>query len=62
MPNVGFHSLRSTFITAMANIGAPMAMVQAIVGHMSPEMSMHYYRVNAEAARARIAALPDWAK
>jgi hypothetical protein len=29
---------------------------------MSPEMSMHYYRVNAEAARARIAALPDWAK
>lgn len=62
VPNVGFHSLRSTFITAMANIGAPMAMVQAIVGHMSPEMSMHYYRVNAEAARARIAALPDWAK
>ena len=55
---VGFHSLRSTFITNMANIGAPMAMVQAIVGHMTPEMSMHYYRANAEAARSRIAALP----
>ncbi len=62
VPVVGFHSLRSTFITNMANIGAPMAMVQAIVGHMSPEMSMHYYRANAEAARARIAALPDYSK
>ena len=57
---VGFHSLRSTFITNMANIGAPMAMVQAIVGHMTPEMSMHYYRANAEAARARIDALPGY--
>ena len=62
VPVVGFHSLRSTFITNMANIGAPMAMVQAIVGHMSMEMSMHYYRANAEAARARIAALPDYSK
>ncbi len=57
---VGFHSLRSTFITEMANVGAPMAMVQAIVGHMSPEMSMHYYRANAEAARAKVAALPGY--
>ena len=57
---VGFHSFRSTFITNMANIGAPMAMVQAIVGHMTPEMSMHYYRANAEAARERIAALPSF--
>ena len=57
---VGFHSFRSTFITNMANIGAPMAMVQAIVGHMTPEMSIHYYRANAEAARAKIAALPGY--
>ena len=57
---VGFHSFRSTFITNMANVGAPMAMVQAIVGHMTPEMSMHYYRANAEAARSRIAALPSF--
>lgn len=57
---VGFHSLRSTFITNMANIGAPMAMVQAIVGHMTPEMSLHYYRANADAARARIEALPGY--
>ena len=57
---VGFHSFRSTFITNMANIGAPMAMVQAIVGHMTPEMSMHYYRANAEAARSKIAALPGY--
>ncbi len=57
---VGFHSFRSTFITEMANVGAPMAMVQAIVGHMTPEMSMHYYRANAEAARDRIAALPGY--
>ena len=55
---VGFHSFRSTFITNMANIGAPMAMVQAIVGHMTPDMTAHYYRANAEAARSRIAALP----
>lgn len=58
--SVGFHSLRSTFITNMANIGAPMAMVQAIVGHMTPEMSQHYYRANADAARVRVDVLPDF--
>ena len=58
---VGFHSLRSTFITNMANIGAPMAVVQAIVGHMSMEMSMHYYRANAEAARSALSRLPSFA-
>ena len=56
---VGFHSLRSTFVSMMADAGAPLAMVQSIVGHLSPEMTQQYYRADLEAARARISALPS---
>lgn len=55
---VGFHSFRSTFISLMADAGAPLAMVQALVGHMSPELTQRYYRAETERARARVVALP----
>lgn len=51
-PIIGFHSFRSTFITNMASVGAPLAMVQSIVGHMSPELTQLYYRADTERARA----------
>lgn len=54
----GFHSLRATFVTRLANAGMPMAQLQGLVGHVSPRMTMHYYRADAEAARATVETLP----
>ena len=54
----GFHSLRATFVTRLADIGMPLAQIQGMVGHVSPRMTMHYYRADAEAARGALEKLP----
>lgn len=56
--DVGFHSLRHTFVSMSANAGAPLAVVQSLVGHSSPQMTMHYYHGTTDAARAAVNALP----
>lgn len=38
----GFHALRHSYVSLMAERGAPMAAVQAIVGHANPAMTAHY--------------------
>ena len=55
---VGFHSLRHSFVSLCANAGVPLAAVQAIVGHSSPAMTRHYSHLGIEAARGAVAALP----
>lgn len=57
MPTVGFHSLRSTLITRLLAAGVPVAVVMDWVGHVSPEMSMRYFRVDGEMAAKALAAL-----
>lgn len=54
----GFHSLRATFVTRLADAGMPLAQIQGMVGHVSPRMTMHYYRADVEAARATLEKLP----
>ena len=54
----GFHSLRATFVTRLADMGMPLAQIQGMVGHVSPQMTMHYYRADAEAARGALEKLP----
>lgn len=56
--DVGFHSLRHTFVSLAANAGAPLALVQSIVGHSNPMMTEHYFHANAEALTHTVAALP----
>jgi hypothetical protein len=56
---VGFHSLRHTFVSLCREAGAPLAVVEAIVGHASPAMTRHYTHVGEAAARASVAALPS---
>lgn len=56
---VGFHSLRHTFVSLSANAGTPLAVVQSIVGHSTSKMTQHYYHENEEAMRGAIARLPD---
>lgn len=55
---VGFHSLRHTWVSMHAAAGTPGAIVQASVGHASPAMTAHYTHVNEATARDVARALP----
>jgi integrase len=56
---VGFHSLRHTFVSLQAERGTPLAVVQAIVGHGNPAMTKHYTHIGEEAAKAAALAMPS---
>ena len=56
---VGFHSLRHTFVSLCREANAPLAVVEAIVGHSNPAMTRHYTHVSQEAATMAVAALPQ---
>jgi len=53
----GFHSLRYAYISHHAELGTPLAVIQANAGHRSPAMTEHYTRISDEAARLTAAAL-----
>lgn len=55
---VGFHSLRHTFVSLCRESDAPLAVVEAIVGHSSPAMTRHYTHVSELAAAAAVNSLP----
>ena len=55
---VGFHSLRHSFVSLCARAGVPLAAVQSIVGHSNPAMTRHYTHLGIDAARGAVAALP----
>ncbi len=55
---VGFHSLRHSFVSLCRASGAPLAVVESIVGHSSPAMTRHYTHTGEAAARASVDALP----
>jgi len=56
---VGFHSLRHTYVSLQAESGTPQAVVQAIVGHGNPAMTRHYTHIGEEAAKAAALAMPS---
>lgn len=57
--DVGFHSLRHTYVSLCANAGVPLATVQKIVGHTNVAMTEHYFHVSDDSLREVNAALPD---
>lgn len=48
---VGFHSLRHSYVSLCAMSGVSQAVIQANVGHSNPSMTAHYTHVSLEAAR-----------
>ena len=56
---VSFHSLRHTFASMTLNAGTPIAVVQSMLGHSSPQMTQHYYHQSSAATAQAVAALPD---
>jgi integrase len=57
--DVGYHSLRHTFVSLSANAGVPMAIVQSLVGHSNPAMTRHYMHDDLQAVQRAVYALPD---
>lgn len=57
--DVGFHSLRHTFVSMLGNAGASLALVQSIVGHTSREMTQHYFHESETALRGAVNLLPN---
>ena len=57
--DVGFHSLRHSFVSLSANAGSALAAVQAVVGHSNPAMTRHYLHQDQKAVRNAVDALPD---
>lgn len=47
---VGFHSLRHTYVSLHAENGTPQAVVQAVIGHGNPAMTAHYTHIGEKAA------------
>ena len=56
---VGFYSMRHSFVSLCRAAGAPLSVVESIVGHSSPAMTRHYTHTGEEGATAAIASLPS---
>jgi integrase len=55
---VGFHSLRHSFVSLCRASNAPLAVVESIVGHSSPAMTRHYTHTGELEATRAVALLP----
>jgi integrase len=56
--DVGFHSLRHTWVSMHAAKGTPQSVIQASVGHSNPSMTAHYTHVSEDTARKVALVLP----
>jgi len=56
---VGFHSIRHSFVSMCRAGGAPLAVVESIVGHSNPAMTRHYTHLGELAAADTVALLPN---
>ena len=54
LSGIGFHSMRRTFITSMAERGVPLYVTKEIVGHTSERMTEHYERISRDAQRRAV--------
>ncbi len=59
--DVGFHSLRHTWVSLHAASGTPQSVIQDSVGHSNPAMTAHYTHVSEETARSVALSLPAFA-
>jgi integrase len=55
---VGFHSLRHSFVSLCRAGNVPLSVVESIVGHSNPAMTRHYTHTGINAAQSAIAGLP----
>ena len=58
----GFHALRATFITRLAERGVSLPIMESLAGHINPQQTMHYTHPDEEVKTAAINVLPDFGK
>lgn len=58
-PEIGFQSLRHSFVTIMASAGTALPVVQELCGHESPAIQQVYLHMGEDATRKAIMSLPD---
>jgi integrase len=56
---VGFHSLRHSFVSLCRASDVPLSVVESIVGHSNPSMTRHYTHTGDAAALAAVSSLPS---
>lgn len=56
---VGFHSLRHSFISLSREANTPLSVVESLVGHSNPAMTRHYSHTSEDAAATAINGLPS---
>lgn len=54
---VGFHSLRHTFVSRLANGGKPVSVIRSMVGHTADDMTEYYTHTTLDAQKNAISAL-----
>jgi integrase len=59
IPKFRFHDLRHSFITVAAEADVPIFVIQSIVGHLSPEMTMRYTHIQSQAQQKAVKAIGD---
>lgn len=57
--DVGFHSLRHSFVSFCGNAGVSLDIVRRLVGHTADRMTNAYFHTSDDAMRGAVAALPD---
>jgi integrase len=56
---VGFHSLRHSFVSMCRSSGVALSVVESLVGHSSVDMTRHYTHTSQLAAQNAVALLPS---
>ena len=59
MGELGFHSLRHSFVSHLKDAGVPPQFVEEMVGHDDAAMNLIYTRLDPAVARREVAKLPD---
>jgi integrase len=56
---VGYHSLRHSFVSLCRESDVPLVVVESLVGHSNPAMTRHYSHIGQLAAQRAVALLPS---
>lgn len=62
IPVKGFHALRATFITRMAERGVSLPIMESLAGHLNPRQTMHYTHPDEDVKKIAVSVLPDFEK
>ena len=60
VPLKGFHALRATFITKLAERGVSLPIMESLAGHLNPAQTMHYTHPDEDIKKSAIDVLPDF--